>query len=99
MQCQGARTAVENVNHSGSVKLVDADLYEAMKQAFLKTCPDWPPGLTLAEIGERLVAHLPENLFPGGARAGWWAKIVQLDLEAKRIITREKTTRLRLRRA
>ena len=37
--------------------------------------------------------------FPGGAHAGWWLKTVQLDLEAKRIIVREKTTPLRLHRS
>ena len=47
--------------------------------------------LTLAEIQERLIAHLPEELFPDGAKAGWWAKTVQLDLKAKGIVAREKT--------
>jgi hypothetical protein len=42
--------------------------------------------------------HLPEELFPGGAKAGWWTKAVQLDLEAKKVIVREKTTPLRLRK-
>ena len=56
------------------------------------------PGLTLAETQKRLVAHLPEELFPEGARAGWWAKAVQLDLEAKGIVAREKTKPLRLRK-
>jgi hypothetical protein len=35
----------------------------------------------------------------GGAKAGWWAKTVQLDLEARGIIKRVKTSPLRLRRA
>jgi hypothetical protein len=30
--------------------------------------------------------HLPQNLFPGGAKAGWWAKTVQLDLEARGLL-------------
>ena len=35
-------------------------------------------------------------LDPDGAKAGWWTKAVQLDLEAKGIIRREKVTPLRL---
>ena len=52
----------------------------------------------MAEIPERLIVHLPEKLFPQGAKAGWWAKTVQLDLEAKGIVVREKTQPLRLRK-
>ena len=90
---------LENVNHPGQVKRVDANMYEAMKRAFLKILPKTSPGLTVAEIQERAIAHLPEELFPGGAKAGWWTKAVQLDLEAKGIVAREKTKPLRLRKA
>ena len=90
---------LENVNHPGQVKRVDANMYEAMKRAFLKILPKTSPGLTVAEIQERVIAHLPEELFPGGAKAGWWTKAVQLDLEAKGIVAREKTKPLRLRKA
>jgi hypothetical protein len=90
---------IENVNLPGNVKRLDADMYEAMKRAFLKILPKTSPGLTAAEIRERVIAHLPEELFPEGAKAGWWAKTVQLDLEAKGTIEREKTKPLRLRKA
>ncbi|MGH8532527.1 MAG: DUF6958 family protein [Gammaproteobacteria bacterium] len=93
------RVEVENVNHPGSVKLVDADMYKAMKRAYLAVLPASAPGLTLAEIHERLIAQLPQDLYPDGAKAGWWAKTVQLDLEAKGIIKRVKTSPLRLHRA
>ena len=93
------RVEVKNVNHPGSVKLVDADMYKAMKQAYLAVLPASAPGLTVAEIHERLNAELPQNLYPGGAKAGWWAKTVQLDLEARGIIKRVKTNPLRLHRA
>ena len=89
---------VENVNHPGRVKPVDAQMYQAMKRAFLKVLPRTSPGLTLAQVRERIVAHLPEAVFPDGAKAGWWAKTVQLDLEAKGTIARERTKPLRLRR-
>ena len=60
-----------------------------MKRAFLKILPNATPGLTVAEIQERVVAYLPEELFPDGAKAGWWTEAVQLDLEAKRIVCKE----------
>ena len=56
------------------------------------------PGVTQIEMIEAVKAHLPGDLFPGGAKAGWWAKSVQLDLEAKKIIVREKITPLRWHR-
>ena len=35
------------------------------------------------EIKQAALAHLPDDLFPAGQTAGWWAKCVQLDLEAR----------------
>src|ERR1700686_4577731 len=75
---------VQNVNHPGSVKMVDAAMYQTMKHCYLAVLPKFSPGLTLTEIHERLHVHLPQGLFPNGAKVGWWAKTVQLDLEAKR---------------
>ena len=90
---------VENVNHPGQVTRVDAAKYTAMKRAFLKILPRTSPGMTAEEIGDGVLPHLPEALFPGGATAGWWKKAVQLDLEAKGIVVREKTKPLRWRKA
>ena len=92
------KVQVENPNHPGSVRYVDRAMYSAMKQAFLRLLPDSSPGLTLAELREAIPANLPSDLFPGGAKVGWWAKTVQLDLEAKGIIVREKVVPLRLRK-
>lgn len=36
-----------------------------------------------------VLPHLPQELFPGGAKAGWWTKCVQLDLEAKGTVLRD----------
>jgi hypothetical protein len=90
-----AKVEMENINTPGRSVRVDADKYEAMRRAFLKILPAASPGLTAAEIGERVLPHLPEALFPQGAKAGWWKKGVQLDLEAKGLITREATKPLR----
>ena len=89
---------VENVNHPGSVRYVDAKRYAAVRRAFTRMLPKRSPGLTAEEIRERLPAHLPDELFREGAGPGWWAKTVQLDLEAKGVIAREKTRPLRFRR-
>ena len=92
------KVEVRNVNHPGQVSYLDAHMYEAMKRAVLKVLPRTSPGLTVAEMQEGVLAHLPASLFPNGAKAGWWAKAVQLDLEAKGVIAREKTKPLRLRK-
>ena len=97
-KAQTARVEIENVNHPGKSERVDAAMYNAMRQAFLKILPTTSPGLTVAEVQQAVLPHLPEYLFPGGAKAGWWMKAVQLDLEAKGLIAREKTSPLRLRR-
>ncbi len=93
------RIEVENINHPGKGRQVDRAMYDAMRKAYLKVLPGRSPGLTLAEISERLAGELPQDLFPDGSKARWWAKTVQLDLEAKRLVKREKTSPIRLRRA
>ncbi len=92
------KVTVENVNVPGYTTRVDAGMYHAMRRALLKVLPPSAPGLTQAEMIQAVVAHLPADLFPGGAKAGWWAKSVQLDLEAKGIVTREGTRPLRWHR-
>lgn len=86
---------IENVLNPGRTYRVDADKYEAMRRAFLKVLPKASPGFTAAEIGTAVLSHLPQDLFPEGAKAGWWLKAAQLDLEAKGVIAREKTKPLR----
>ena len=93
-----AKIEIENVLRPGSTYSVDAEKYAAMKQAYLAVLPKAPPGLTVAEIGERLLPHLADEHFPGGAKAGWWAKAVQLDLEAKGVVARTDGRPLRLYR-
>ena len=94
-----ARVVVENVNHPGKSRSVDAASYQAMRRTLLKVLPPTSPGFTVAEVSRAVLPHLPVDLFPGGAKAGWWTKTVQLDLEAKGVITREKTKPLRLHRS
>ncbi len=91
-----AKIAVENVNKPGRTVSVDSDKYLAMKAAVLAVLPTSAPGLTLAELRARLAPHLPETLFPAGAKAGWWMMAIQLDLLAKRVIARDGGKPIRL---
>ena len=93
------RIEIENVNHPGKIERVDRAKYEAMKEAILTVLPPASPGMTVGEVQDAVPAHLPEELYPGGAKVGWWMKAVQLDLEAKGLVVREKTKPLRLYKA
>jgi hypothetical protein len=90
---------IENVIQRGKTYSVDATKYAAARKALLAVLPANSPGMTMAEIHANMPAHLPQDLFPGGAKAGWWTKAAQLDLEAKGVIRRENTKPLRLHKA
>lgn len=92
------RIEVENPNTPGRTERLDRKKYEAMRDALLPVLPDNPPGLKVADAKAALLRHLDETLFPGGAKAGWWLKAVQLDLEAKKIIARAEGSPVRLYR-
>lgn len=89
------RVTVENVNVPGHTVNLDAAKYEAMRKALVAVLPKEAPGLTQAEIRQAVRPHLSEHFFPAGATANWWAKTVQLDLEAKEVIDREATKPIR----
>ncbi len=99
MSKKPAIVMIENAGQPGKLYPVDAVKYAAMRQAYLAVLPKQSPGLTAAEIHARVLPLLPATLFPGGKTAGWWLKGVQLDLEAKGILMREKTKPLRWRLA
>ena len=92
------KITVENVNVPGITTRVSKAMYDAMQQAMWKVLPTKSPGLTQAEIRELVVPHLPEDLFPDGAKTGWWLKTVQLDQEAKGNLVREASKLLRWHR-
>ena len=89
------RIAIENVNTGGVVR-VDAAKYRAACTAVKAVLPSSAPGLTLAELKRAMLPLLPEALFPGGAKAGWWLMAVQLDLRAKGVVIAESTKPMRL---
>lgn len=90
------KVLLESIDHPGKKTPGDAAMYEAMKAAVLTVLPTSEPGMTIAQLEDAVLVHLPDDLYPSGARAGRWTKAVQLDLEAKNVIRREKVTSLRL---
>ena len=92
------RVEMLNATSPGHVVRVEKAKYDAMRGALLASVPAAAPGLTVAEIKARVLPLLPDDLFPGGAKAGWWLKGVQLDLEARGLIARENVKPLRLHR-
>lgn len=95
----GSKTLVENVNVPGYTHSVDAAHYEAMKKVLLQVLPTSGPGLTQSEMWEKAAAVADKTLFPDRGKVGWWMKSVQLDLEAKKVIVRDKDAKpLRWRR-
>jgi hypothetical protein len=93
------RITVYNRNHPGASREVDGPMYRAMEQALLSVVPHSPSGITLADLRGPVAERLPSELYPGGGKAGWWLKTVQLDLEARGKLRRTKDTPLRLYQA
>jgi len=89
---------IENVGQPGKTYRVDADKFAAMKEAVLATLPGEAPGMAVSDLIAGVKPKLPADLFPGGEKAGWWVKAVQLDLEAKKIIARADKPPVRLYR-
>lgn len=92
------RIEIENVIQPGKTYQVEAAKFGAMRDAMLAVLPGEAPGLTVAEVKRDVLPRLPETLFPGGDKAGWWLKAVQLDLEAKGVIARAPRSPVRLHR-
>lgn len=95
---QANRIEIENVLQPGKTYRVDAGKFAAVRDAVLAALPAQPPGLTVAETKSAALARLPETLFPGGDKLGWWIKAVQLDQEAKGTIARASGSPVRLYR-
>lgn len=94
-----SKITVESVTSPGHTHRVDRAKYMAMRDALVAVLPADPPGITVADAKAALLPRLPDDLFPGGDKAGWWLKAVQLDLEAKGKIGRGSTKPVRLFRS
>ncbi|MBK1795904.1 hypothetical protein JHL21_15530 [Devosia sp. WQ 349] len=77
---------IENVGQPGKTYRVDATKFAAVREVVLAVLPSQAPGISVSELIAAVKPKLPQDLFPGGEKAGWWVKAVQLDLEAKGII-------------
>lgn len=84
---------VENVNVPGYTRNVDAGKYLAMREVLLEVLPAKPPGITQAAMASAVRPRLPQDLWPNGDKAMWWIKTVQLDLEAKGLVSRNTATK------
>jgi hypothetical protein len=98
MRAKDDKIEIENFTSPGRTYRVDRAKFEAMRGALLAVLPTEEPGLSVAEAKAKLLPLLPDDLFPGGQKAGWWLKAAQLDLEAKRTIARGTGSPVRLRR-
>lgn len=87
---------IENFTSPGHIYRVDRAKFEAMKTALLSVLPKSAPGITVKQAKEKLLPLLPDDLFPGGEKAGWWLKAAQLDQEAKGVIARQNTKPLQI---
>jgi hypothetical protein len=87
---------IESITSPGRFVRVNRAKYLAMREALLPVLPMEAPGLTVAEAKAALLPALSQDLFPKGEKAGWWLKAVQLDLEAKGVITRGSPGPVRL---
>ena len=87
-QDDDAKYLMENAVSPDHKVRVDAAKFMAMRDAVLAVLPSEAPGITPAELRERIAPILSQTQFPGGEKAGWWMKGVQLDLEFKGVIAR-----------
>ncbi len=92
----GQKVEVLSATSPGHVVHLDRAKFEAMRDAMLSVLPAEAPGITVAEAKKRLLPLLPQDLFPGGEKAGWWLKAAQLDQEARGTIARAAGSPVRL---
>jgi hypothetical protein len=90
---------IEVLNRDGTPWRCNGEKFEAMRDALMAVLPGGPPGMTVDEAKAALLPRLDPVLFPGGEKAGWWIKAVQLDHEARGLILRGKGSPVRLYKA
>jgi len=94
-----ADETMEVMTAEGKPWRVNRAKFEEMDRAMMAALPDGPPGLTFAEVKAKLLPGLDPALFPGGDKAGWWMKAVQLDHEFHGTIKRGPKSPLRFWKA
>jgi hypothetical protein len=85
---------VRTPNKPGHSSEVNAEKYEAMRKILKRVMPRKSPGYTQPEMMTAVGKVAPKGLFPKHTYH-WWAKCVELDMEVRSQLAREKTTPLR----
>src|SRR5258708_37680554 len=93
-----ARTIGVRTPTKSTGRRVDAAKYAAMKRVLLRVLPKNAPGMTEALMRAAVARVAPKTIFPRTTH-GWRAKCVQLYLEARGKLVREKATPARWYRA
>ena len=84
----------KNVNHPGYSENLKENKYSLVREAILAALPDEPgESMSFGELeaavqGYLKHAQVPKELFPKPGSVRWYAKAVQLDLEARGEIER-----------
>jgi len=89
---------VRTPNKPGYTGRVNREKYEAMRNVVLQIVPRKGPGITQAEMMAAVEKKAPKAAFPAKTSM-WWAKNVQLDLEARGTLARDNGKPLRWKRA
>ena len=85
------RTVLARSAHvPGKTRRIDAVKFQAMRKALLKAVPRKAPGLSDPQMIAAVKRAAPRSAFPDGGKIAWWMKLVQEDLEARKILAREK---------
>jgi hypothetical protein len=89
------KVSVRSPNVQGYLGRVDRAKYTAMKEVLLDVLASG--ALTQNEMLAEVKKRIPGETFPANTYR-WWAKTVQLDLEARGVVVREPEKPLRWRR-
>jgi len=91
MSSKKENVEVFNINTPGKSSFVQKDKYDEVKRVLKKLMPRKSPGLTQNEMADLVRENVSVEIFEDKNKSGWWMKTVQLDLEARTVIVREKT--------
>lgn len=89
---------IEILTREGKPWRVNRAKYESTRAALMQVLPSGPPGIPFSQVQAAVLPLLDPELFPGGAKSGWWLKSVQLDHEARGLVQRTPGSPLRFYR-
>ena len=87
---------IEILTLEGKPWRVNGAKFENMRKTLMTVLPLEAPGMKVSDARDALLPLLDQALFPGGAKAMWWIKAVQLDHEARGLIKRAPGSPVRL---